>query len=133
MRTRTLPSGRSVTVRDNGGLKKRCRCPRRQWSKCQHPWHFGFAHNGREWRYSLDKIASLRREPKPGAKSDALALADRLRGEIRSGIDPVAPPAPVLPSTELTFGDICDLYLAERAPSGGPESPTGLGCVSGGG
>ena len=114
MRTRTLPNGRSVKVRDNGGLKKRCGCPRRQWSKCAHPWHFGFAHNGREWRYSLDKIADLRGEPKPRAKSDALALADRLRGEIRSGIDPVARPAPVLPSTDLTFGDICDHYLGEH-------------------
>ena len=33
MRTRSLPNGRSVNVRDNGGLKKRCGCPRRQWSK----------------------------------------------------------------------------------------------------
>ncbi len=114
MRTRTLPNGRSVNVRDNGGLKKRCGCPRRQWSKCAHPWHFGFKYDGREWRYSLDKIASLRGERKPRAKSDALALADRLRSDIRSGIDTVGHPAPASPSTDLTFGDICDLYLAEH-------------------
>ena len=54
MRTRTLSNGRSVKVRDNGGLKKRCRCPRRQWSKCAHPWHFGFAYDGKEYRWSLN-------------------------------------------------------------------------------
>ena len=111
MRTRTLPNGRSVKVRDNGGLKKRCRCPRRQWSKCAHPWHFGFHHNDRERRYSLDNIASLRNEPAPRSKTDALSWADRLRGEIRSGIDPAAPAAPAVPSIGLTFGDVAELYI----------------------
>ena len=58
MRTRTLLSGRSVKVRDNGGLKKRCGCPRRQWSKCAHPWHFGFKYDGKEHRWSLHKVAN---------------------------------------------------------------------------
>ncbi len=99
--------------RINDGLKKRCPCPRRQWPKCRHGWHFGFHCHGREWRYSLDKIASLRGELEPRTKADALAWADRLRGEIRSGRDPVSAPAPTLPSTDLTFGDVCDRYLAE--------------------
>ena len=42
----------------NDGLRKRCGCPLRQWSKCVHPWHFGFAYNGREYRWSLHKVAS---------------------------------------------------------------------------
>ena len=111
MRTRTLSNGRSVSVRDNGGLKKRCGCPRRQWSKCAHPWHFGFHHNGREWRYSLDNIASLHGEPSPRSKTAALSWADRLRAEIRSGIDPVAPAAPTVPAIDLTFGDVADRYV----------------------
>ena len=114
MKTRTLTGGRIVKVRGNGGLKKRCGCPRRKWSKCPHPWHFGFAHDGREWRYSLDKIADMRGEPKPRAKGNALALADRLRSEIRSGIDPSDGAARRSQSTGLTFGDICDLYRAEH-------------------
>ena len=40
------------------GLRKRCGCPRRQWSKCLHPWHIGFAYNGKEHRWSLHKVAS---------------------------------------------------------------------------
>ena len=75
MKTRTLQSGRTVTVRDNGGLKKRCRCPRRQWSKCTHSWHFGFAHNGKEYRWSLHKVA----EKPVGywmSKTEAQAIAD---------------------------------------------------------
>ena len=26
----------------NDGLRKRCRCPKRKWAKCHHPWWFGF-------------------------------------------------------------------------------------------
>ena len=111
MRTRTLPNGRSVNVRENGGLKKRCRCPRRQWPKCPHPWHFGFQHNGGEWRYSLDKIADLRGDRAPRSKTDALSWADRLRAEIRSGIDPLAPAVPTVPAIDMTFGDVADGYI----------------------
>ena len=40
MNTRILRDGRSIVVHDNGGLRKRCRCPRRQWIKCPHSWSF---------------------------------------------------------------------------------------------
>ena len=108
MRTRTLPNGRSVNVRDNGGLKKRCRCPRRQWSKCPHPWHVGFAYNGKEHRWSLHKVAS-----KPAgywmSKTEAEGIRDRLRGQIREGTltDTSAPS----PDVRLTFGDVVERYL----------------------
>ena len=108
MRTRTLSNGRSVKVRDNGGLKKRCRCPRRQWSKCAHPWHFGFAYDGKEYRWSLNKVAG-----KPVgywmSKSEAEGIRDRLRGQIREGSlsDSSAPS----PDSMLTFGDVVDQYL----------------------
>ena len=113
MKTRTLSNGRSVKVRDNNGLKKRCRCPRRQWSKCAHPWHFGFAHDGREYRFSLAKIARLRNETPPRFASEAKDLADRLRVEIRGGRDPLAPEAIQPGASALTFGDVCDRYVGE--------------------
>ena len=106
MRTRTLPNGRSVKVRDNGGLKKRCGCPRRQWSKCAHPWHFGFSYAGREYRWSLHHVAN-----KPAgywmSKSEAQTIRDRLRGQIREGTLTAAPS----PNARLTFGDVADHYL----------------------
>ena len=39
------------------GIRKRCVCPRRQWPKCPHPWHFSLHHGGKEHRYSLDKTS----------------------------------------------------------------------------
>ena len=108
MRTRTLSNGRSVKVRDNGGLKKRCGCPRRQWSKCAHPWHFGFAYDGKEHRWSLHKVAG---KP-PGyrmSKTEAQTIADRLRSEIRAGR--LTDTGSVSSDTELTFGDVVERYL----------------------
>ena len=116
MRTRTLPNGRSVKVRDNGGLKKRCGCPRRQWSKCAHPWHFGFKYAGKEHRWSLHKIAE-----KPAgywmSKSEAEAIRDRLRAQIREGTLGEIPGRQ--PDAKLTFGDVADQYLERhvRVPS----------------
>ena len=91
----------------------RCTCSRRTWPKCPHPWHLGFHHGGKEWRYSLDKVATLRGEPKPRTKGEAQAWADTLRGEIRNGIDPIAAPISETPATGLTFGDIADRYLVD--------------------
>jgi hypothetical protein len=61
------------------GLKKRCPCGRRTWAKCPHPWHFGFHHGEREYRFSLDAIARARGEQPPRSKTEAQALRDRLR------------------------------------------------------
>ena len=121
MRTRTLPNGRSVNVRDNGGLKKRCGCPRRQWSKCAHPWHFGFKSAGKEHRWSLHKVAN-----KPRgywmSKSEAEAIRDRLRAQIREGTlnDSVA----LATDTRFTFGDVVDRYLERhvRVPTRRPSA-----------
>ena len=121
MRTRTLTNGRSVKVRDNGGLKKRCRCPRRQWSKCAHPWHFGFANNGKEYRWSLHKVA----EKPPGywmSKTEAQAIADRLRSDIRAGS--LTGTGTTSPDTGLTFGDVVERYLERhvRVPTRRPAA-----------
>jgi integrase len=95
------------------GIRKRCRCSRRQWSKCPHPWHFSLHHGRKEYRYSLDKVAHARGEIAPTSKSEAAEWRDRLRSEIRAGtfIDrgTQVPAAPV--DMRLTFGDVCDQYL----------------------
>jgi len=92
------------------GIRKRCACPRRQWPKCSHPWHFSFHHAGVEYRLSLDKLAALRGESAPTSKSDAVKWRDRLRNEIRDGINPEAPGVRADAST-LTVGDVVARYL----------------------
>ena len=116
MRSRTLSNGRSVKVRDNGGLKKRCGCPRRQWSKCAHPWHFGFKSAGKEHRWSLHKVA----EKPVGywmSKSEAEAIRDRLRAQIREGT--LGDISGRQADARLTFGDVANQYLERhvRVPS----------------
>ena len=97
----------------NNGLKKRCGCPRRTWAKCPHPWHLQFFHKGRDHRFSLSRMVRTLGEPIPASKTEAKALADRLRGEIRAGRTPVARPVPTPDVSGLTFGDVCDRYLLE--------------------
>ena len=52
-------------------------------------------------------------EPIPASKTEAKALADRLRGEIRAGRTPVARPVPPPDVSGLAFGDVCNRYLVE--------------------
>jgi integrase len=103
-----------VPRRTNDGLRKRCAHKRKTWNDCACPWWFGFHYGGREFRYSLTKLAVVKGEPPPRSKDEATAWRDRLRAEIRSGafVDPdtVSPPAAVA-ETRLTFGDVCDEYL----------------------
>jgi len=110
-----------MPARTNDGIKKRCPCGKRQWSKCAHPWHFSFHHNGTEHRYSLEKIARARQADPPASKSEAATWRDRLRGEIRAGtfIDPDAPVVVAPVETRLTFGDVCDRYEKRHV-----EAPT---------
>ncbi len=92
----------------NDGLRKRCGCPRRQWSKCPHPWHVGFAYNGKEYRWSLHKVAN-----KPAgywmSKSEAEGMRDRLRGQVREGT--LTDTAGSSPDARLTCGDLVERYL----------------------
>jgi integrase len=105
--------GETVPRKVFDGIRKRCDCSKRAWSKCPHPWHFGLHYGGKEYRYSLDKVARARGELVPTNKSEAAAWRDRLRSEIRGGsfVDPSTPVPVVLVDTRLTFGDICDQYV----------------------
>ena len=65
----------------NRGLRKRCECPRRNWAKCPHPWHFNFKWNGEHYRFSLDREVG---HPVT-SKTEAEKETDRLRTAIREG------------------------------------------------
>lgn len=78
---RRLTDGRTVTVNRNGGLRKICRCPRRGWAKCAHPWHFNFRWKGRDYRFSLERHRGRRIE----SKTEAESLADQIKTDIRAG------------------------------------------------
>lgn len=99
--------------RTHDGVKKRCDCSRRQWPKCSHPWWFSFRFRRKEYRYSLDKLASVRNEPAPTSKSEAIKWRDRLRNEIRFGTFTDTSPSSPAPAeaTRQTFGDVCEAYL----------------------
>src|SRR5882672_158599 len=65
----------------NGGLRKRCGCPRRNWAKCPHGWHFNFKWRDVHYRLSLDRETGTAIT----SKSDAQAVADQIRIDIRAG------------------------------------------------
>ena len=71
-----------MTRHRNDGLRKRCRCPRRQWAKCGHPWHLNFKWGGVHYRVSVDRYVG---HHVGGGKTAARQAADRIREEIRSG------------------------------------------------
>ena len=102
--------------RHNDGLRKRCRCPARQKSKCHHPWWFGFSWNGREIRFSLHKVLGLSLRYRM-SRAEAEKHRDRFRAQIREGTftDPSAPEesAPAA-DQRLTFGDLAERYLEEH-------------------
>ena len=99
----------------NDGVSKRCQCPRREWSRCVHPWHLAFKRGGNRYRFSLSRMARTLGEPIPASKTEAKALADRLRGEIRAGRTPVARPVPTPDVSGLTFGDVCNRYSSSMS------------------
>jgi hypothetical protein len=70
-----------MTKHRNRGLRKRCECPRKNWAKCSHPWHFNFKWKGEHYRFSLDREVG---HPVT-SKTEAEQEADRLRTAIREG------------------------------------------------
>lgn len=37
------------------GLFKECRCERKRWSECRHPWQMGLMHSKTSYRFSVNK------------------------------------------------------------------------------
>lgn len=70
-----------MTKHRNRGLRKRCECPRKNWTKCSHPWHFNFKWKAEHYRFSLDREVG---HPVT-SKTEAEKESDRLRTAIREG------------------------------------------------
>ena len=106
-------------MRRQDGLSKRCGCAPRQWTKCAHPWHFAFCHGkdaaGRKVRH---RVGLHRFADRPAddvmSRSEAQALADRIRTDVREGTcASLATTEP--PSAEPTLADVADRYLRDYA------------------
>jgi integrase len=71
-----------VKRHSNNGLRKICDCPRRNWPKCSHDWHFNYKpRGGKPWRFSLDVEIGRRIEN----KGEAEKLANDIRSAINAG------------------------------------------------
>lgn len=90
-----------MTRHVNGGVRKVCGCPRRGWAKCPHPWHFSFKHQGKHYRFSLDRQLGKRVE----SKADAIEAAADVRKLIRAGT--FGQPAP---REAMTLRELADVY-----------------------
>ena len=89
----------------NLGLRKRCRCKRKDWPKCAHGWHMNYKpHRGSHYRISLDRELGQHVD----SKTAAIEEAERIRIAIRNGTfrqsDTATPAA-------ATFGDRLDTYV----------------------
>jgi integrase len=66
----------------NHGLRKRCRCKRKDWAKCPHGWHLNYKpKGGSQYRLSLDREAGRHID----SKTAAIEEAERIRITIRNG------------------------------------------------
>jgi integrase len=94
----------------NGGLRKRCGCPRRNWAKCPHGWHLNYKpKGGPHYRLSLDREAG---RPVRN-KTEAIGLAESIRTAIREKrFRPVLPITTDNPS--MTFRQFADAWRATR-------------------
>lgn len=117
---RQLRDGRTVRVYTNRGLRKVCSCPRRVWPKCPHPWHLNYRWRKRDYRFSLDRYAGRHIE----MKSEAEALADTIRSEIRSGtfgkVKDIASPEPTQAdeAKERSFETVARIFIESTKARG---------------
>jgi len=112
----------------NGGLRKVCGCPRRQWAKCPHSWYFNFKpRHGQGFRFSLD--AELGKHV--GSKTKAAEEAEKIRAAIRDGtyvrtadrckvaVDvPTTPPTP----DSITLDAFKEKYIDGHVKSSGKKT-----------
>lgn len=63
------------------GLRKRCRCARRDWATCRHGWHLNFKWQGHNHRVSLDRELGRHVD----SKTVALEEAEKIWTAVRDG------------------------------------------------
>jgi integrase len=101
---------RGTATHNNDGIFKYC-SHRSKWAKCRHSWFFNFRYNGTNHRFSLNKHFQ-----KPRgywmAKSEAEALRDSLRAQIRAGTFNGASPTatPEKADSPSTLREVATLY-----------------------
>jgi integrase len=82
--TAGLARGEAMARHRNGGIRKVCDCPRRNWPKCSHSWYFNYKpRGGRAWRFSLDSESATGQHI--AGKTEAEALATNIRAAINAG------------------------------------------------
>ena len=110
-----------MTRHHNDGLRKICDCPRRQWAKCRHAWHFSFKWDGRHYRFSLDRHLGEHVDNKTAADT----AATHIKADIKAGR--FGQPAP---RDEMTLRQLADTYLeryvAVEHPDTAPDFRSGL-------
>lgn len=121
-RERRLGDGDTVRVHRNSGLRKICSCPRRGWAKCPHPWHFNFCWRGIAYRFSLVRYAGR----EITGKTEAEALADKIRAEIRSETFTLQPAgasrSDSQPGDDISFETFTRLFLERYSKERGKAS-----------
>jgi hypothetical protein len=114
MKQRRLVDGRTVTVRNNSGIRKRCGCPRSAWPTCPHSWAFSFCFQKTQYRLRLDDYAPTHIVTKAAAR----ARADEIRAAIRNGTFRAVQVATGAGTpADLTFEQLGALWI-ERARTG---------------
>jgi hypothetical protein len=103
------------------GIRKVCRCARRQWPKCPHSWYLNYKPKGRlPYRFSLDRYLGKH----IATKADAEALATALRAQILDGTfrhpdDAKEPVAPATAPEVVTLDRFASAYVERCSQASG--------------
>lgn len=103
----------------NDGIRKLCSCDRRQWPKCDHPWHFNFKPRGgpAAYRFSLDAELGRHIASKTEATEEATHIrAAILAGTFRRRAEQAAQPAPPTTADAITLKAFAELFLERATP-----------------
>jgi integrase len=93
----------------NGGVKKRCGCPRKAWPKCPHSWFFNFKpRDGTHYRLSLDRELGRHVE----SRSEAEMEAAKIRAAILAGTFRAAS-TPLVGSNALVLEELGRVYFGK--------------------
>jgi hypothetical protein len=109
----------------NDGLRKICDCPRRQWAKCPHLWHFNFKWGDVALRKSLDALVGRKVTSKTEAEHEAEKIC---RSECRHRRVPRRDSRHAQPSRHRTERRGVTEHLAGRRRSS--FTPSGMITVS---
>lgn len=97
-----------MTKRQGIGLRKICKCPLRNWTRCSHPWYFSYKPKGApRVRISLDRHTRQH----VGSLEDAKTTAANLRSAIVNGEYPPKAQPTETPAAPVTLRTAADRFL----------------------